>query len=75
MTYLMPDPTQPKPCDQCRHFGHWIAVDVAGIERGDLHCWCARPGAHQVIARPLFGCAFWQLNPPGAAPPQCPESD
>lgn len=59
MTYMMPDPAQPKPCEQCRHFGYWIAVDVAGIERGDVHCWCQRPGGHTVVARPMYGCAFW----------------
>ena len=67
MTWLMPDPTQPKPCDQCQHFGYWIAVDVAGTERGDVHCWCQRPGSHQVIARPLFGCAFWVKAEPKQA--------
>lgn len=67
MTHMMPDPTQPKPCDQCRHFGYWIAVDVAGTVRGDVHCWCQRPASHQVIARPMFGCAFWA---PAAYPAQ-----
>ena len=55
----MPNPDQPKPCDQCHHFGGWLAIDVAGETRTDVHSWCQRPGAPGVIAIPKNGCAFW----------------
>lgn len=77
MTRLMPDPTQRKPCDKCQHFGRWLPIEVAGVVRLDVHCWCAEPGAQRVIAGPQYGCAFWVAAisaTPAPAAHACPGS-
>lgn len=62
MTNFMPDPLHPRPCDQCRHFGQWLPIQVGDEIRHDVHCWCARPANLGVIAMPNGGCAYWDRN-------------
>lgn len=53
-------------CNQCQHFGGWIPTTIDGRRRW-VHGWCLH--GHQVIARPLAGCAYWvQVEPAREAP-------
>lgn len=61
------DPHQTRGnCNQCSHFGGWIPTTIDGRRRW-VHGWCLH--GHQVIARPLMGCAHWvQVEPARLAP-------
>jgi len=48
---------EPKHCEQCRHFGHWLPVQVGDRIDYGIHCWCKLHKS--VTADPANGCEFW----------------
>lgn len=49
------------PCELCRHFGGWVATQVAGVTKYDTHGWCL--DSQGGIAQPDYGCAYWSAAP------------
>ncbi|MFZ4478677.1 MAG: hypothetical protein ACOYNZ_02145 [Rhodoferax sp.] len=46
-----------KHCEQCRHFGHWLPVQIGDQIDYSVHCWCR---LHKnVTTDPANGCEFW----------------
>lgn len=61
-----PHATSSHSCNQCTHYGGWIAT-MEGDRRAWIYGWCLRH--QQVATQPLLGCAhFDQVQPVRTAP-------
>ena len=56
-TDLIEPARETKHCEQCRHFGHWLPIQVGDQIDYSVHCWCKLHKS--VTADPANGCAFW----------------
>lgn len=57
--------SEPRHCQDCKHFGHWIA--------GKSHVWCL--DGQYVQATPATGCVYWRAAFPGPANAEEPERE